>query len=98
MSVNAKVLIRIKMTPGLEAAIGVMSAQRVQRMSQGKYPLVNPADAAEVRDALLASVEYLKDPDFFSEDEPVADSLAAMQLIIDLATLYREHILAGNQS
>jgi hypothetical protein len=84
MSAAAKNIPRIQMTPALEAAIAALPPSEVNR-----------ADPEAVR-ALLADVaRSFEDPTFFYADES-ADELKAVGTLILVATLYMEHIKAGN--
>ena len=55
----------------------------------------NPLDVERVRYALSAAAEGLKDPSFTYESEAATELIALDHLIL-LATLLREHLRAGN--
>jgi len=57
----------------------------------------NPMDVHQVRDSLQGVADLFEDPSFFFEGEsPTSAELTAVNSLILLATLLREHLLAGN--
>lgn len=81
----------INLTPELQAAI--------QAYSAGAPPgqLVNPGDAALVRDAMARVAHSFEDPAFFYTDE-AATEIAAIDHLILLATLHREHLKSSKET
>lgn len=82
-------------TDALEAAAATVTAA----ITIGKKPgiaLLNPLDVQQVREALSGCAEWFEDPNFFFEgSEPNAEQTAVEHLIM-VATLLREHLRAGN--
>lgn len=76
----------ITMTPGLEAAIAA-----IPEAFNGD----NPANPQDVRERLGRVARSFEDPAFFFADD-AADETKAIETLIKLATLYLEHIRAGN--
>jgi hypothetical protein len=88
----------IQTSPELEAAaIAVTNAKDSQgnpvRLCQ------NPLDVVRVKYALTSVTQWFEDPTFFFADaEPGMGELAAVENLILLATLLREHLKAGNHT
>ena len=83
----------INHTPEIEAAAIAVTNARVD----GK-PVVlvdNPLDVQQVREKLMGVGHLFEDPGFFFTDEPNGELIAVENLIL-LATLLREHLRAGN--
>lgn len=83
---NARAIPRIQMTPALQAAIAAIPAAS---------SLENPANPLHVREMLAKAARSFEDPTFFYADA-AADETKAVETLIQVATLYREHLLAGN--
>jgi hypothetical protein len=85
----------IQHTAALEdAAVAVTNAR-----DSGGGPIrlcQNPLDVERVRYALGAAAEGLKDPTFTYESEGPSVELTAIDHLILLAVLLREHLRAGN--
>lgn len=76
-----------------DAALAVSLARR------GGHPILlcrNPLDVQAVRDALSSVSEGLKDPSFTYEAEEPAVEITALEHLVLLAILLREHLKAGN--
>lgn len=86
MGNKARAIPKITMTPGLDIAIAACA---------GIPEVRNAADPAEVREAMARVSRSFEDPTFFYADA-AADETKALETIIKVATLYLEHIRAGN--
>lgn len=85
----------IKHTPELEAAaIAVQNAKSANGLAVHLCP--NPLDVHAVRVSLSDFSRSFEDPAFYYEDEHAGAEMAAVDNIILLATLLREHLRAGN--
>lgn len=78
----------IEITPALQEAIAAYST--------GVRVRANPGDPEAVRSQLSTMARTFEDPAFFYTDETVSEADAVQELIL-IATLYREHLLAGNK-
>jgi hypothetical protein len=86
---------RIKHTPELEAAaIAFTNAKSPKGLPVN---LGNPFDVKAVRRSLVGMGQWFDDPSFFF-DEDAAGELTAVENLILVANLYREHLKAGNTS
>lgn len=92
----------IQHTPALEAAAIAVTNAKCCTCDTG-LPIVlceNPLDVNKVRGSLQEVSSWFKDPHFFFSDEHVHGrgngELAAVENLILLATLLREHLRAGN--
>lgn len=83
---KARAIPHIEMTPALEAAI--------QAYGKGAAD-ANPANPIHVREILARLARSFEDPAFFYADD-AADETKALERLIQVATLYLEHIRAGN--
>jgi hypothetical protein len=85
----------IQHTPALgAAAIAVQNAKSPKGLPINLCG--NPLDVERVRYALGAAAEGLKDPTFTYESEEPTVELVAIENLILLAVLLREHLKAGN--
>lgn len=85
----------INHTPDLEAAACALTTA-TSAAGHAVNLCGNPLDVHQVRDALKTVADWFEDPSFFGEGEPVQTELAAVNNLILLATLLREHLRAGN--
>lgn len=77
------------------AAIAVTNAKDGQ--GRPVHLCQNPLDVQRVRYALTSATAWFEDPNFFFADaEPGMGEIAAVENLILLATLLREHLRAGN--
>jgi len=83
----------INHTPELEAAALAVTNARVD----GKPVMLvaNPLDIHQVREKLMGIGHLFEDPGFFFTDEPNGELIAVENLIL-MATLLREHLRARN--
>jgi hypothetical protein len=86
----------IQYTAELEAAAVAVS---IAKDGRGNIIRIckNPLDVEQVRYALGAAAEGLKDPSFTYESEEPTVELMAIENLVLLATLLREHLKAGNK-
>jgi hypothetical protein len=85
----------IEHTPALEAAaIAVTNAKD----GEGRAVLLcdNPLDVQKVRYAIGGAAKWFEDADFYFHGQTPESEVAAVENLILLATLLREHIRAGN--
>lgn len=76
-----------------EAAIAVTNAKNGAGLAV--HLCQNPLDVSAVREALTCVADWFEDPAFFFESAPNGE-MAAVENLILLATLLREHLRAGN--
>lgn len=91
-ALNRRPVPHINHTPELEAAaIAVTNAK-----SRATTHLnMNPLDVHQVRESLKGVAKWFEDPSFYFPDAPSAE-LAAVENLVLLSTLLREHLKAGN--
>lgn len=58
-------------------------------------PMHNPMDVHQVREALQGVAAWFDDPNFYFPDDPDGE-IKAVDYLVLLATLLREHLRAGN--
>lgn len=85
MAAKSRPVPHINLTPALEAAIVALPPAAN----------VNYADPHAVRGLLGNVAHSFEDPTFYFADE-AADETKAVETLIKVATLYLEHIRAGN--
>jgi hypothetical protein len=85
MATKPRPIAHIALTPALEAAIAAAP----------KAICPKPADPLAVRECMATLARSFEDPTFFYADE-AADESKALETLIQVATLYLEHIRAGN--
>ena len=82
----------INHTPELEAAMIAVTNAKVDGKAVN---LTNPMNVHQVRENMLGISSMFEDPGFFFESDS-ANELVAVENLILLATLLREHLRAGN--
>ena len=86
----------INHTRELDAAVAAVTGIKAKDVDGKTLVLVeNPFDVTQVRERMQGVADLFEDPSFFFEGEANGELVAVENLIL-LATLLREHLRAGN--
>jgi len=78
------------------AAAAVMAAQTKRPQLAENLRDFNPYAVFDVRRAVGQVCVWREDPSFYLEGEPTGTELEAVEFLVSVATLLREHLRAGN--